>query len=181
MHWPLSAVEYARPLLCAVLLARSMGHLMGRYAPRSLATASRTSAARRLGSLHNWGPAKGPWITSASQPSRPPSPILRNTPRRCSVKPDRSSVLPGPTVPEGGNSGLGTVRAAPCGGEMSGFIGADHALREVRSGSQFCWRDARIAASSARCRDRSELNVGTHGYDAALWQAEEIYRALRRA
>jgi hypothetical protein len=65
--------------------------------------------------------------------------------------------------------------------EMSGFIGADHALREARPGSQFCLRDARIAAAAARCRDPSELNVGTHGYDAALWQAEEIYRALRRA
>jgi hypothetical protein len=65
--------------------------------------------------------------------------------------------------------------------EMSGFIGADHALREARPGSQFCLRDARIAAPAARCRDPSELNVGAHGHDAPLWQAEEIYRALRCA
>jgi len=42
-------------------------------------------------------------------------------------------------------------------------------------------RDDRIAAPAARCRDPSELNIGAHGNDAALWQAEEIYRALRRA
>src|ERR1039457_5724816 len=64
---------------------------------------------------------------------------------------------------------------------MSGFIGADHALCEARPGSQFYLRDARIAAPAARCRDPSEFNVGAHGNDAALWQAEEIYRALRRA
>src|SRR5450432_1739570 len=58
---------------------------------------------------------------------------------------------------------------------MSGFIGADHALREARPGSQFCLRDAGIAAPAARCRDPSEFNVGAHGNDAALWQAEEIY------
>jgi hypothetical protein len=64
---------------------------------------------------------------------------------------------------------------------MSGFIGADHALCEARPSSQFCLRDAGIAAPAARCRDPSEFNVGAHGNDAALWQAEEIYRALRRA
>src|ERR1039457_2042471 len=49
----------------------------------------------------------------------------------------------------------------------------------VRAAS--CELPARIAAPAARCRDPSELNVGAHGNDAALWQAEEIYRALRRA
>jgi hypothetical protein len=38
-------------------------------------------------------------------------------------------------------------------------------------------RDACIAAAAARCRDPSELNVGTHGNDAALWLFADIIDA----